>query len=47
VYGDGSQIRDWLFVDDHAKAILKVAVNGKVGQTYNIGVIMRLEILMW
>jgi dTDP-glucose 4,6-dehydratase len=37
VYGDGSQIRDWLYVDDHARAILEVAVNGKVGQTYNIG----------
>lgn len=37
IYGDGSQIRDWLFVDDHAEALLKVATYGKIGQTYNIG----------
>lgn len=37
VYGDGTQIRDWLYVDDHAKAIFEVAVNGKVGETYNVG----------
>ncbi|KMT64645.1 dTDP-glucose 4,6-dehydratase [Catenovulum maritimum] len=37
VYGDGSQIRDWLYVEDHAKALLEVAINGKVGETYNIG----------
>lgn len=37
VYGDGSQIRDWLFVEDHARALVKVATKGKVGETYNIG----------
>jgi len=37
VYGDGKQIRDWLYVDDHARALLNVALNGKVGETYNIG----------
>jgi len=37
VYGDGSQIRDWLFVEDHAKALITVAVEGTIGETYNIG----------
>lgn len=37
VYGDGSQIRDWLFVEDHARALLEVVTNGIVGETYNIG----------
>lgn len=37
IYGDGSQIRDWLYVEDHARALFKVATQGKVGQTYNIG----------
>ena len=37
IYGDGSQIRDWLYVEDHAKALLKVISTGKVGETYNIG----------
>ncbi|MGO3406069.1 dTDP-glucose 4,6-dehydratase [Marinomonas sp.] len=37
VYGDGSQIRDWLYVEDHARALVKVAVEGRVGETYNIG----------
>jgi dTDP-glucose 4,6-dehydratase len=37
VYGDGNQIRDWLFVEDHARALVKVATEGKVGETYNIG----------
>ena len=37
VYGDGKQIRDWLYVEDHARALLKVAQDGKVGETYNIG----------
>lgn len=37
IYGDGSQIRDWLFVDDHVKALYKVATQGKVNETYNIG----------
>ena len=37
VYGDGQQIRDWLFVEDHARALYKVVTEGKVGETYNIG----------
>jgi dTDP-glucose 4,6-dehydratase len=37
IYGNGMQIRDWLFVDDHARALLHVALNGKIGETYNIG----------
>ena len=37
VYGDGSQIRDWLFVDDHARALCEVVSRGVVGETYNIG----------
>jgi len=37
VYGDGSQIRDWLYVEDHARALYKVITEGVVGETYNIG----------
>jgi dTDP-glucose 4,6-dehydratase len=37
VYGDGMQIRDWLYVEDHARALYLVATQGKVGETYNIG----------
>jgi dTDP-glucose 4,6-dehydratase len=37
VYGTGKNIRDWLYVDDHAKALLKVVSEGVPGQTYNIG----------
>jgi dTDP-glucose 4,6-dehydratase len=37
VYGKGEQIRDWLFVEDHARALYQVITNGKSGQTYNIG----------
>ena len=37
VYGDGSQIRDWLFVDDHVNALLTVLAKGTPGETYNIG----------
>ena len=37
VYGDGQQIRDWLFVDDHVRALLAVVQKGAVGETYNIG----------
>lgn len=37
VYGDGMQIRDWLYVEDHCKAIDMVASNGKVGEVYNVG----------
>mgnify|MGYP003624747334 CR=1 FL=1 len=37
VYGKGDQIRDWLYVDDHARALVKVVTEGTVGETYNIG----------
>jgi len=37
VYGDGQQIRDWLYVEDHAAAIWLVLRDGRVGETYNIG----------
>ncbi|MEN0104980.1 MAG: dTDP-glucose 4,6-dehydratase [Pseudomonas sp.] len=37
VYGNGAQVRDWLFVEDHARALLTVVTTGKVGETYNIG----------
>ncbi|MCL2063540.1 MAG: dTDP-glucose 4,6-dehydratase [Candidatus Cloacimonetes bacterium] len=37
IYGDGKNIRDWLWVDDHCSAILKIIQNGKFGDTYNIG----------
>ncbi|MDX8414249.1 MAG: dTDP-glucose 4,6-dehydratase [Mariprofundales bacterium] len=37
VYGDGGQVRDWLFVEDHARALVEVATKGVVGETYNIG----------
>ncbi len=37
IYGDGMQIRDWLYVDDHCEALWKVATQGKVGETYCIG----------
>ncbi len=37
VYGDGMNIRDWLYVDDHAKGIDMVQENGRLGETYNIG----------
>ena len=37
VYGDGKQIRDWLYVEDHARALILVAQQGKIGDTYNIG----------
>ena len=36
VYGDGGQIRDWLYVEDHCEAIHAVLTNGRVGQTYNM-----------
>jgi dTDP-glucose 4,6-dehydratase len=37
VYGDGKQVRDWLFVEDHARALYKVVTEGQLGETYNIG----------
>ena len=37
VYGNGLQIRDWLYVEDHAKALIKVVTEGKISETYNIG----------
>jgi dTDP-glucose 4,6-dehydratase len=37
IYGKGDQIRDWLYVEDHARALVKVVTEGKVGETYNIG----------
>ncbi|AKO45152.1 dTDP-glucose 4,6-dehydratase [[Haemophilus] ducreyi] len=37
VYGDGLQVRDWLFVEDHARALYKVITQGRVGESYNIG----------
>ncbi|MGO4743602.1 dTDP-glucose 4,6-dehydratase [Serratia quinivorans] len=37
VYGNGAQIRDWLYVEDHARALYKVVTEGEIGETYNIG----------
>jgi len=37
VYGDGTQVRDWLYVEDHARALVTVIESGRVGETYNIG----------
>ena len=37
IYGDGMQIRDWLYVDDHCEAILRIIKNGRVGETYCVG----------
>lgn len=37
VYGNGAQVRDWLFVEDHARALYKVVTEGVIGETYNIG----------
>ncbi len=37
IYGDGKNIRDWLFVNDHCEAIMKVLASGRVGETYNVG----------
>lgn len=37
IYGNGKQIRDWLYVDDHARALVQVALTGRISETYNIG----------
>ena len=37
VYGDGLQVRDWLYVEDHARALLRIAEAGRVGESYNVG----------
>jgi dTDP-glucose 4,6-dehydratase len=37
VYGTGENVRDWLYVDDHARALYQVVEEGKIGETYNIG----------
>lgn len=37
VYGDGANIRDWLYVDDHARALLLILTRGRLGETYNVG----------
>lgn len=37
VYGEGNQIRDWLYVEDHARALIRVIFDGEIGETYNIG----------
>jgi dTDP-glucose 4,6-dehydratase len=37
VYGDGQNVRDWIYVEDHCRAILKGLENGRTGSTYNIG----------
>jgi dTDP-glucose 4,6-dehydratase len=37
VYGDGQQVRDWLYVEDHCRAILTVLERGRPGETYNVG----------
>lgn len=37
VYGNGQQVRDWLYVDDHVRALFLVMTQGRVGETYNIG----------
>jgi dTDP-glucose 4,6-dehydratase len=37
VYGNGANIRDWLFVEDHARALVEIALNGKIGESYNVG----------
>jgi dTDP-glucose 4,6-dehydratase len=37
IYGQGENIRDWLYVDDHARALYLVLTQGQLGETYNIG----------
>lgn len=45
IYGDGQNIRDWLFVEDHASALALVAERGAIGETYNIAVAASAQIL--
>ena len=45
IYGKGDQIRDWLYVEDHADGIYKVLTQGKIGETYAIGGKNEKEIL--
>ncbi len=37
IYGDGNQIRDWLYVEDHAEALYQILTKGEIGETYNVG----------
>ncbi|WP_431469974.1 dTDP-glucose 4,6-dehydratase [Sphingosinithalassobacter sp. LHW66-3] len=37
VYGDGSNVRDWLYVEDHARALFRIATHGRIGEKYNVG----------
>ncbi len=37
VYGDGSNVRDWLYVDDHARALVTIMLQGEIGRSYNVG----------
>jgi dTDP-glucose 4,6-dehydratase len=37
IYGDGMQVRDWLYVEDHCRAIMRVLQDGRLGETYNVG----------
>jgi dTDP-glucose 4,6-dehydratase len=37
IYGDGQQIRDWLYVKDHCSAIREILKQGQIGETYNVG----------
>ncbi|MDX1430489.1 MAG: GDP-mannose 4,6-dehydratase, partial [Rhodothermales bacterium] len=37
IYGDGMQVRDWLYVDDHCAAVEAILADGRVGETYNVG----------
>ena len=45
IYGDGQNIRDWLYVEDHCSAIRLILANGRVGETYNIGRALKSQIL--
>ena len=47
VYGDGMQVRDWLYVEDHCRGILAVLGKGRDGEVYNIGAIDRCPIWRW